>query len=48
MNGKIENDNKIIYWQALFDGHGNDFCIHSIRQSMKNHGNEIILSEESL
>ena len=48
MNGEIENDNKIIYWQALFDGHGNDSCIHSIRQAMKNHANEIILSEQPL
>ena len=48
MNGEIENDNKIIYWQALFDGHGNDSCIQAIRQTMKDNVNEIILSEEPL
>ena len=47
IHGKIEN-NETIYWQALFDGHGNDSCIHSIRQAMKNHIDEIILSEQSL
>jgi hypothetical protein len=47
IHGKIEN-NKTIYWQALFDGHGNDSCIQAIRQTMKNHVNEIILSEEPL
>ena len=48
IHGEIENNNKTIYWQALFDGHGNDSCIQAIRQTMKDNVNEIILSEEPL